>query len=72
MSTPFAPNWNTAPKWAQWFAIDSDGYAYWWLADPKPSRSRWSGDGSIRSQIASLSRVDMTNINWKETLRKRP
>ena len=72
MSTPFEPNWTQAPEWAQWFAIDSDGYAYWWMVDPKPSRNRWSGDGSIRSQIASLLRVDMTNIEWKETLRKRP
>ena len=72
MSTPFEPNWTEAPDWAQYFAIDEAGYAYWWREEPKLSYNRWSGDGSMRSQIVRLSRVDMKNIDWKETLRKRP
>lgn len=28
------PDWDTAPEWAQWWAVDSDGRGYWYEARP--------------------------------------
>lgn len=29
-----SPDWSQAPEWAQWYAIDSDGYAHWFDNEP--------------------------------------
>lgn len=65
----YEPDWANAPDWAQWFAVDSQGWPFWWKDEPTPSFHRWSGE---RSQCVDRDVIDMTNINWKETLRKRP
>ena len=32
--TNLQPDWAGAPPWAQWWAVDSDGYAYWYRNRP--------------------------------------
>ena len=32
--TNVQPDWTGAPDWAQWWAADSDGYAYWYRDEP--------------------------------------
>ena len=34
MTDHVQPDWAGAPDWAQWWAADSDGYAYWYRDQP--------------------------------------
>jgi hypothetical protein len=34
MTDHVQPNWSGAPDWAQWWAVDSDGSAYWYRDEP--------------------------------------
>lgn len=33
--TIYQPDWSTAPEWAKWWAIDAEGWAYWFEVEPK-------------------------------------
>lgn len=30
------PDWKDAPEWANWLAMDEDGYWYWYELEPSP------------------------------------
>ena len=63
------PNWEDAPSWANYLAMNEDGNWFWWEFQPEKD---WHGpmfgwcDG-IRSEHAGYP-----NINWYESLEKRP
>jgi hypothetical protein len=61
------PDWNTAPEWANYLAMDSDGVYYWYEDCPKidPYCEQW---------IGSIGNVKAVNpiVDWKNSLEKRP
>ena len=36
-----APNWDEAPDWAQWYAVDGPGGAYWYGEEPRLDSWSW-------------------------------
>ena len=34
LKTPPVPNWDEAPEWAQWWAMDFNGDSYWYEFQP--------------------------------------
>lgn len=38
------PDWKDAPEWAQWLAMDSDGYWYWYSHEPYVITEGWVND----------------------------
>ena len=55
------PDWENAPDWAQWVAMDADGT--WWWFDEKPQEigREWMAPvgGNVAKVIAS---------SWRESL----
>lgn len=46
------PNWNEAPKWANWFSISATGEKTWHEKQPEESRLDWySSDGLYQNAI---------------------
>ncbi len=37
------PDWTTAPEWAQWWAVDESGFAYWYEDMPVCNSGTWRG-----------------------------
>jgi hypothetical protein len=66
------PNWQDAPEWAQWLAMDNHGGAEWYYYEtkPEPKSTYWLQSGSGKCKIALLS--DDCALHWKETLEPRP
>lgn len=60
------PDWDKAPEWAKWFAIDSDGQR--WFHETKPYIS--DNDKFFTSDEKRLEVFD--EPNWKESLRQKP
>lgn len=62
------PDWNTAPWWAQWLAMDSCGKWYWYEFEPDRMSDGFdnSNHGGIMANASSKS------IDWKYSLEGRP
>ena len=61
------PNWDNAPAWANYWAIDKSGKAYWYEFEPLANSdfNRW---------ITKLGKyeADLTMEGWENTLEKKP
>ena len=66
---PFAPDWSTAPEWAKWHAVSSQGHGSWYdnMIRPfvvgncfEPRRWNYGGTFSVVAQ------------DWRNSLRHRP
>ena len=60
----FTPDWNAAPEWANYVAMDEDGEWYWYENEPTILFSRYTTDG--RCEFIETPKV------WKSTLQSRP
>jgi hypothetical protein len=61
------PNWENAPKWANWLAQDLSGHWWWYENKPKysePHATRWV------AQYGKCEPVDISH--WKDSLQQRP
>lgn len=65
-----APDWTQAPEWAQWWAVDNDGSAYWFEVEPFDIGVSWWETYDGRFTLAD--RIDYINIAWRSTLTQRP
>lgn len=36
------PDWNDAPEWAEWLAMDADGQYWWFEKEPKFEDEEWN------------------------------
>lgn len=59
------PNWDDAPEWANYVAMDEDGEWFWFENEPKVQMRGWWAEGRYRLACFALE-------NWEETLEKRP
>ena len=56
-------NWENAPEWAKFKAMDSNGWVYWFELQPVPSPIGWHTSG--RLQLAGRP-------DWQTTIESRP
>jgi hypothetical protein len=63
------PDWSKAPPWAQFWAMNSDGHAYWYAAEPTYNAQRdiWEITTDPQYKMAYSASID-----WASTLRRRP
>lgn len=70
------PLWPAAPAWAQFWAVNRDGFAFWYAVEPRCGcMGWWNRVGTQRRAVLPrwfLNRLNMKGINWRETLRQRP
>lgn len=59
-------DWSKAPEWAEYWAVNFRGHAYWYDQLPKPITStEWDSESGVCARDQSMG-------NWKESLEKRP
>ena len=63
-------DWNKAPDWAQWAAIDSNGAQCVYETEPHTAQWVWRATSDNWRVIAE--NIDMTYIDWTQTLQERP
>lgn len=69
------PNWNDAPKWAQWLAQSPNGGWYWFNLRPIPKTdgSGWFlADSSCFYGQIRLAGTGIASPMWRDTLELRP
>jgi hypothetical protein len=78
MTDHVQPNWAGAPDWAKFWAVDSDGGAYWYRSQPTYDRKyegwvRLLGDepDAIFDHCWPPKGFDDWDIDWEQTLRSR-
>ena len=63
------PDWQNSPRWAQYWAVDADGHAYWHAKRPKPQDDIiWHSPGP--KSPAGLVYLP-TTAHWRWSLRER-
>lgn len=69
MTENLQPDWRHAPPWAKFWAVDSDGGAYWYEVEPQYD---------IEDECWSISmefigrQSPAPDPDWSQTLRSRP
>lgn len=61
------PDWQDAPPWAQWLAMDEDGG--WWWHESKPTLELDSGFWDNEGRCLF---IEGNRAAWAETLESRP
>jgi hypothetical protein len=77
--TNVQPDWSGAPDWANFWAADSDGYAYWYRDEPT-YKAKYGGWLRTLGEEPDVSfdlcwppeGFDNRDIDWASTLRSRP
>ncbi len=65
------PDWDNAPEWTRWWAVEPDCSAYWYAKQPSIAESHWSEPKN--SRFCYDHTVDLPlGCDWRMTLRKRP
>lgn len=60
------PDWKDAPEWANYLAMDADGYWYWYENLP------WKCADLAWRTVGQCQRVSQDANLWKDSLEKRP
>jgi len=69
----FAPDWSKAPAWANYWAVDINGSAFWYKKEPEPDLDDEGKECGVWEYMALFVEEDEEWVqNWKETLCKRP
>lgn len=66
------PDWQEAPDWAQWWAVDMIGRAYWYRDKPIADDPVWVPSGGIEKDRLKTAKAYGFSGNWDESLRERP
>lgn len=62
-------DWSLAPQWAESWAVDRSGIAYWYSdTTPRMTGFSWSG---VDFKNAPTFGFESSQINWMDSLRKR-
>ena len=75
-----APDWDSAPEWAQWYAVDANGRAVWMKRKPKcgyPRNPYWENHVAYIPVSdyfwAVAGEVTLADgIDWRQCLWQRP
>ena len=60
------PNWQNAPEWANWVAMDKCGDWFWFEEKPLKDQFRWVEIKNSKYEFAE------DDVEWDESLEKRP
>lgn len=63
---PYAVDWNDAPEWANFHAVNADGRGYYYNKMPRVLKNIWNDGGRSKNS------GNYINPNWRESLRERP
>ena len=74
MNDPFAPDWSTAPEWAEWHAVDSTGEGIWMsgavdVVIPNSDPPVWFG---AMDEMSGQFFDEWNGWAWHDSLRRRP
>ena len=86
MTDHVQPDWSGAPDWANFWAVDSDGFAYWYRDQPTYNANMTNVQPEYGGWLRSLGEepnvsfdhsrppegFDDWVIEWDKTLRSRP
>lgn len=61
------PNWDNAPAWANWLAMDSDGEWYWYEKQPIQNGNNWE----INSVHDKWKSTNIVSLIWSDSLETR-
>ena len=67
----FQVDWNQAPEWANWWAMDSNGICYWYMTEPRLTETfpnEWIG-GAYPTDIQAPS--FNYQGDWRDSLQER-
>lgn len=62
-------DWSLAPQWAESWAMDESGEAYWYSND-KPRMNNYCWNSVVHKDAPSFG-FESSQIDWKDSLRKR-
>ncbi len=65
----FQPDWNQAPEWAKWWALNKDGIANWFDDKPSVSCGYLSFGDALQCDVAPSFNYEGY---WENSLRKNP
>ena len=74
----FLPDWDDAPEWAQWHAVDEDGNRAWFehcpfAVEPDSDVGVWyAQERTASTAAAEFGPFDLTGLDWRNSLRHRP
>lgn len=66
------PDWSKAPAWANWWAVDINGSAFWFAKEPEPDLDDEGKEYGVWTGDLSPAEDDYWVQNWRETLCERP
>jgi hypothetical protein len=68
-----APDWTSAPEWAQWYALDADGEAGWYDDEPPlvDGLAFWDCPDTYRTLVVGSVAIPI-GIDWRLCLWQRP
>ncbi|MFA5166588.1 MAG: hypothetical protein WC449_04845 [Candidatus Paceibacterota bacterium] len=66
--TGLQPNWNDAPEWANYWAIDKNGHGHFYEQEPFVEDYQWVVDFGDYQFDHNYGYIEY----WKDTLRRRP
>ena len=65
------PDWSTAPEWAQWWAMDEIGLAWWYEQKPECCRATWESTLGHYKEDTSAEQAKSYPA-WRDSLAQRP
>lgn len=63
------PNWDEAPEWAKYWAVDEDGTSYYIQGRPIQGLRGWFGSDGVWKYTGV---VNLQGFDWRKTLTPRP
>ena len=64
---PTGPAWRFSPDWATHFAINSDGFGWWYMGEPMEDAARFY---PMSEHYQNAGKFDASD--WQNSLQKRP
>jgi len=71
-------DWNQSPLWAEWFAVDNDGEAWWYETKPNLKtkygvwRHEFNPEPNIYWSCEYAGNYPDAADDWQNSLKKRP
>jgi hypothetical protein len=57
------PDWSTAPRWAQWFAVDGNGKSWWYEIKPSP---KWDSPRGMVCRVGEYLASAASVPSWAQ------
>ena len=72
MKIEIKPDWSKAPAWANYWAVDINGSAFWFDKEPEPDCNIEGDENGVWYAEARYQQDEECVLNWRESLCKRP